>query len=117
MKSLTSKILRRLLGRHQGDLGKNMGGRGLLRRKRQLQVIDDPVHGLKIGNKKMTFIAAPCLGQDIGSTWPTLVELHVHLFGRSYDRPHDAAGDLEACARCFFKLLGDGYYRLPPSKR
>jgi DNA polymerase-3 subunit epsilon len=39
-----------------------------------------------------------------GFKWPTLEELHAHLFGGSYDRPHDAGRDVEACARCFFEL-------------
>jgi DNA polymerase III subunit alpha len=50
---------------------------------------------------------------NAGFKWPTLMELHVHVFGEPYDDPHDAASDLRACARCFFKLLGDGYYSLP----
>jgi DNA polymerase III epsilon subunit-like protein len=45
-----------------------------------------------------------------GYKWPTLEELHTFLFGRSYEGIHDAAGDLEACARCFSKLLRDGHY-------
>jgi DNA polymerase III epsilon subunit-like protein len=48
-----------------------------------------------------------------GFKWPTLDELHLHLFGGSYERPHDAASDLQACARCFFRLVQDGHYRLP----
>jgi DNA polymerase III epsilon subunit-like protein len=45
-----------------------------------------------------------------GYKWPTLEELHMFLFGRSYEGTHDAARDLEACARCFFKLLAAGHY-------
>jgi DNA polymerase III epsilon subunit-like protein len=45
-----------------------------------------------------------------GFKWPTLEELHVHLFGCTYEGIHDASHDLEACARCFFKLLKAGYY-------
>jgi DNA polymerase III epsilon subunit-like protein len=48
-----------------------------------------------------------------GFKWPTLEELHLHLFARSYEHPHDAASDLQACARCFFRLVRDGHYRLP----
>jgi DNA polymerase III epsilon subunit-like protein len=48
-----------------------------------------------------------------GYKWPTLEELHSQLFGQAYDRPHDAAEDLHACARCFFMLLKEGYYSLP----
>lgn len=47
-----------------------------------------------------------------GYKWPTLEELHVYCFGHSYDGAHDAASDLEACARSFFKLLDAGHFRL-----
>lgn len=47
-----------------------------------------------------------------GLKWPSLEELHICLFGRSYEEAHDAASDLEACARCFFKLFRDGHYPL-----
>jgi DNA polymerase III epsilon subunit-like protein len=47
-----------------------------------------------------------------GYKWPTLLELHGCLFGRPYEGAHDAASDLEACARCFFKLLKNGHYPL-----
>jgi DNA polymerase III subunit epsilon len=45
-----------------------------------------------------------------GYKWPTLDELHARLFGRSYEGIHDASRDLEACARCFSKLLQAGHY-------
>lgn len=45
-----------------------------------------------------------------GYKWPTLEELHTCLFGGSYEGTHDASRDLEACARCFFKLLQAGHY-------
>jgi len=40
-----------------------------------------------------------------GPKWPKLSELHQRLFGRPHIEAHDAAGDLEACARCFFELV------------
>lgn len=45
-----------------------------------------------------------------GFKWPSLEELHVCLFGSSYQGAHDASSDLQACARCFFRLQQDGYY-------
>jgi DNA polymerase III epsilon subunit-like protein len=48
-----------------------------------------------------------------GFKWPTLEELYSFLFGGSYENPHDAASDLQACARCFFRLVQDGHYHLP----
>lgn len=48
-----------------------------------------------------------------GYKWPTLDELHYYCFGYSYAGAHDAAKDLEACARSFFKLLQAGHFRSP----
>ena len=36
--------------------------------------------------------------------WPTLDELHRHLFDESASGAHSASGDARACARCFFEL-------------
>jgi DNA polymerase III subunit epsilon len=36
--------------------------------------------------------------------WPKLSELHEKLFGESFDGAHDALVDIEACARCYWKL-------------
>lgn len=47
-----------------------------------------------------------------GYKWPTLEELHTRLFGGSYEGIHDASHDLEACARCFFKLFKAGHYQV-----
>jgi len=47
-----------------------------------------------------------------GFKWPTLEELHEHLFGGSYNAPHDAGHDVEACAKCFFELRRMGWLSL-----
>jgi len=39
-----------------------------------------------------------------GYKWPKLSELHTKLFGKSFDEAHNAAVDIEATARCFWKL-------------
>ena len=39
-----------------------------------------------------------------GYKWPTLSELHRHLFGCSHASAHDAQADVRACAKCFFEL-------------
>jgi hypothetical protein len=59
MKSLTSKILRRLLGRHQGDLLDDARRRRLLRYKRQLEMVDDPVHSGIIHDESDDFQQQP----------------------------------------------------------
>tara|TARA_R110001592_G_scaffold237306_13_gene496455 strand:+ start:30306 stop:34580 length:4275 start_codon:yes stop_codon:yes gene_type:complete len=37
--------------------------------------------------------------------WPNLDQLHVKLFGESFDAAHDAAYDVHATSKCFFGLL------------
>ncbi len=37
--------------------------------------------------------------------WPSLEELHRHLLGEGFDNAHDAMADVEACARCYFKMV------------
>ena len=36
--------------------------------------------------------------------WPTLDALHRKLFGQGFEKAHSALADVEACARCFFRL-------------
>jgi DNA polymerase III epsilon subunit-like protein len=36
--------------------------------------------------------------------WPTLMELHSHLFGTGFSGSHNASADVEACAKCYFEL-------------
>lgn len=40
--------------------------------------------------------------------WPRLSELHIKLFGKDFADAHDALADVNACARCFFELIGRG---------
>lgn len=44
-----------------------------------------------------------------GFKWPSLEELHRHLFGSGVEGAHDAGADVDACARCFFELVRRGY--------
>lgn len=39
-----------------------------------------------------------------GYKWPTLTELHVHLFGQEFKGAHDALDDVKACSKSFFEL-------------
>ena len=40
--------------------------------------------------------------------WPTLGELHLHIFQEPIPHAHTALGDVHATARCFFALKNDG---------
>jgi DNA polymerase III epsilon subunit-like protein len=51
-------------------------------------------------------------GGGFGFKWPTLEELHTYVFGFSYEGAHDAANDIGACARSFFRLLEAGHFRI-----
>ena len=39
-----------------------------------------------------------------GFKWPSLSELFAKLFGTDFEEAHDATEDVQACAKCFFKL-------------
>lgn len=36
--------------------------------------------------------------------WPRIEELHMHLFGESFEGAHDALADVRACMRCYFEM-------------
>jgi hypothetical protein len=40
--------------------------------------------------------------------WPTLSELHRHLFNQDFKDAHDAGGDVAALKNCFFGLVKAG---------
>lgn len=50
-----------------------------------------------------------------GYKWPTLSELHNHLFGCDFDGAHDAMNDVIACAKCFFEMVKRGVISLESS--
>ena len=41
---------------------------------------------------------------------PNLSELHLHLFGESFQEAHNASADVEATSRCFLELVRLGHY-------
>jgi len=43
-----------------------------------------------------------------GHKWPSLEELHVLLFGATFESAHSALADVRACAKCFFELKRRG---------
>lgn len=44
------------------------------------------------------------LPSPYGYKWPTLTELHMHLFREPFDNAHNALADVQACARCYYEL-------------
>ena len=41
---------------------------------------------------------------DYGYKWPKLSELYIKLFGEDFQEAHNASADIEAAAKCFWKL-------------
>lgn len=47
-----------------------------------------------------------------GYKWPTLVELHYHLFKEHYEQKHDALDDVILLKKCFLKLIDMDFVKL-----
>ena len=43
-----------------------------------------------------------------GYKWPKLMELHTFLFGKGFDKAHDASADVAAGVRCYWELVRRG---------
>jgi DNA polymerase-3 subunit epsilon len=92
---------------HNLDYDFGVIGAELVRRSKPLRFLDIP--GICTMKSTTGVCRLPRPG-GFGYKWPTLEELHLCLFGRSYEGAHDAARDLEACARSFFKLRQAGHF-------
>ncbi len=57
--------------------------------------------------KIISFCKLPSLSGR-GYKWPTLMQLHLQLFGTEFSDSHNASADVEACARCYFELRRRG---------
>ena len=84
-------------------------GAELVRLRKPLRFLEMPGICTMKGTTDLVQLSRP---GGYGFKWPTLEELHLYCFGHSYDGAHDAASDLEACARSFFKLFDAGYFRV-----
>jgi DNA polymerase III epsilon subunit-like protein len=84
-------------------------GAELVRLRKPLRFLEMPGICTMKGTTDLVQLTRP---GGYGYKWPTLEELHRYCFGRSYDGAHDAANDLEACARSFFRLLEAGHFRV-----
>lgn len=94
---------------HNLDYDFGVVGSELVRMRKPLHFLDIP--GICTMKSTTELCRLPRPG-GFGYKWPTLEELHTWVFGHSYDGAHDASLDLEACARCFFRLLEAGHFRL-----
>lgn len=46
-----------------------------------------------------------------GYKWPSLSELHTHLFESDFEDAHDARADVQACMRCYLELRKQGLFQ------
>jgi DNA polymerase-3 subunit epsilon len=95
---------------HNLDYDCGVLGAELVRLNRPLRFLEIP--GICTMKSTTDICCLPRPG-GFGFKWPTLEELHIHVFGHSYEKAHDAARDLEACARSFFRLLEAGHFHIP----
>lgn len=95
---------------HNLDYDFGVVGSELVRLRKPLRFLDIPGICTMKSTTELCQLQRP---GGFGFKWPTLEELHTYVFGHSYEGAHDAARDLEACARSFFKLLQAGHYRVP----
>lgn len=94
---------------HNFDYDRGVVGGELVRTRKSLQFLELPSICTMKETTELCQLARP---GGYGYKWPTLEELHRYCFGHSYDGAHDAANDIGACARSFFKLLEAGHFRV-----
>ncbi len=94
---------------HNFDYDRGVVGSELVRMRKRLGFLELP--GICTMKETTALCGLPRPGG--GLKWPTLEELHNYCFGFSYDGAHDAANDIGACARAYFKLLEAGHFHLP----
>jgi DNA polymerase III epsilon subunit-like protein len=99
-----------ILVAHNLSYDRSVVGAELVRMRKPLGFLELP--GICTMKETTELCQLPRFG-GFGYKWPTLDELHYYCFGHSYEGAHDAARDLEACVRSFFKLLEAGHFRLP----
>ena len=58
---------------------------------------------------KITGTDVCCIPGRYGYKWPSLSELHYHLFKKDFKEAHNAAVDVEACKNCFLEMKRLGY--------
>jgi DNA polymerase III epsilon subunit-like protein len=99
-----------ILVAHNLEYDRNVVGAELVRTRKPLGILE--LNGFCTMKQTTELCQLPRPG-GFGYKWPTLDELHCFCFGHSYEGAHDAARDLEACARSFFKLLEAGHFSIP----
>jgi len=99
-----------ILVAHNFDYDRHVVAGELVRTRKPLGFLE--LSGICTMKETTELCALPRPGGGFGLKWPTLEELHRYCFGFSYEGAHDAAADIGACARAFFKLLEAGHFRI-----
>jgi len=95
---------------HNFDYDRNVVAGELIRARKPLAFLE--LAGICTMRGTTDLVRLPRPGGGFGFKWPTLEELHTWVFGFSYEGAHDAANDIGACARAFFKLRDAGHFRI-----
>lgn len=91
-----------LLVAHNMAFDEKIMGAELLRLQKDVLALDLPKQCTMKSSTRFCNIP----GRYGGLKWPKLSELHQILFGEEFENAHDALADIEACARCYWKLKG-----------
>lgn len=94
---------------HNFDYDRNVVAGELVRARKPRAFLE--LAGICTMKSTTDIVQLPRPGGGFGYKWPTLEELHTWVFGFSYEGAHNAARDIEACARAFFKLRAAGHFR------
>lgn len=94
------------IGGHNIEFDLNVLGCEMVRMGLDSALLTD-LPALDTMKETINFCALPG-GRGGQFKWPTLIELHQKLFGEGFDAAHDAAFDVHATTRCFFRLLENG---------
>jgi DNA polymerase III epsilon subunit-like protein len=94
---------------HNFEYDRNVVAGELIRARKPLAFLE--LGGICTMKSTTDLVQLPRPGGGFGYKWPTLEELHTWVFGLSYEGAHDAANDIEACARAFFKLRAAGHFQ------
>jgi DNA polymerase III subunit epsilon len=95
---------------HNFDYDRGVVAGELVRMRRPLGFLE--LSGICTMKSTTDIVQLPRPGGGFGYKWPTLEELHTWVFGFSYEGAHDAANDIGACARSFFRLVEAGHFQL-----
>ncbi|NTV80607.1 MAG: 3'-5' exonuclease [Candidatus Aminicenantes bacterium] len=95
---------------HNFDYDRNVVAGELIRARKPLAFLE--LAGICTMRETTDLCQLSRPGGGSGYKWPTLEELHTWVFGFSYEGAHDAANDIGACARAFFKLRDAGHFRI-----